>query len=123
MPIPSTGYAQNSIAALKAIAPTDRANGFAQVVLSKNAWYTYNDASTAVGDDNDVVVPADNPALGRWLKARAIAEAVSTEYTHWHDDSIILSGSGLSTLNNTNHAYLSYFLQIHIIKLTNTVYG
>lgn len=71
MPTPSNGYAIATISALKAIANTDRTNGYSRLVLSINAWYTFNSASTATGDDNDVVVPADNPASGRWLKTAA----------------------------------------------------
>lgn len=74
MPIPSTGYAIPTITALKTIAPTDRTNGYTRLVLSSNAWYTFNSASTAAGDDLDVVVPADNPTSGRWLKTRASLE-------------------------------------------------
>lgn len=37
---------------------------------------------------------------------------VATQYTHWHSDSIVVSGAGLNALNNTNHPYLSWFLQL-----------
>lgn len=73
MPTPSTGYAIASLAALKAIAPTDRANGYTRLVLSdaenKPAWYTFLATSTLAGNDDTVLLPSDNPSAGRWLKS------------------------------------------------------
>lgn len=68
---PQTGYAVADIAALKAIAATDRTDGYSRLVKiaadGKPAWYTFVDSSSATGDDSSVVVP--NAGTGRWVRS------------------------------------------------------
>lgn len=63
---PSTGYAIADITALKAIVAADRADRYLLYVASVDSWYRFNSSSSAVGDDNLIVVPSSGS--GRWIK-------------------------------------------------------
>ncbi|MBN3875245.1 hypothetical protein [Nostoc sp. JL23] len=62
-----TGYAIASIAALKALTSSQRADSYARLVKSVG-WYMFDASSTATGDDDLVLLPDDNPSTGRWIK-------------------------------------------------------
>ncbi|MEH2148617.1 hypothetical protein [Nostoc sp.] len=62
-----TGYAIASIAALKALTSSQRADSYARIVKSV-AWYIFDASSAATADDDLVLLPNDNPSTGRWIK-------------------------------------------------------
>lgn len=62
-----TGYAIASIAALKALTSSQRADSYARLVKSVG-WYMFDASSTATADDSLVLLPDDNPSTGRWIK-------------------------------------------------------
>ncbi|MEH1777112.1 hypothetical protein [Nostoc sp.] len=62
-----TGYAIASIAALKALTSSQRADSYARLVKSV-AWYIFDASSAATADDDLVLLPDDNPSTGRWIK-------------------------------------------------------
>lgn len=76
----SAGYAIADIAALKAIGESARVHGYARLVESDGngfpAWYMFNTTSTATPDNNLVVIPNDNPTVGRFLKVGGAAIAL-----------------------------------------------
>lgn len=57
------------ITALKALNSSQRTDGYARLVKSIPAWYTFNATSTATGNDDTIVTPSDNPSSGRWIKS------------------------------------------------------
>ncbi|BBD69536.1 hypothetical protein NIES4072_31310 [Nostoc commune NIES-4072] len=67
-----TGYAIANIAAIKALAPNQRTDGYTRQAQSdatgNPAWYTFLAASTAKDDNDLVLLPNDNPGNGRWHK-------------------------------------------------------
>jgi hypothetical protein len=66
MPV-SAGYKVNDLTELKALTTSDKITGYARLVASIPAWFSYNSSSTATGDDIDIITP--NSGSGRWLRA------------------------------------------------------
>ncbi|MEH2067922.1 MAG: hypothetical protein V7K47_07100 [Nostoc sp.] len=67
---PLTGYFIADKEAIKALTPSQRANGYTRSTTVNNdiEWYGFVAASTATPDDDLVLMPNDNPANGRWHK-------------------------------------------------------
>ncbi|MFN6538108.1 MAG: hypothetical protein RM021_017420 [Nostoc sp. EkiNYC01] len=67
---PLTGYFIADKAAIKALTPSQRANGYTRATITSNdtEWYGFSAGSTATADDDNVLMPDDNPATGRWHK-------------------------------------------------------
>ena len=78
--MPSSGYSKVDIAALKAIPSSERVDGSSWLVRQNHrklpSWYTWISADTSPGDDESVVIPADNPTEGRFLKADGTSRKV-----------------------------------------------
>jgi hypothetical protein len=68
-----TGYAVDTVAALKLVATTDLPYGFQLSVKVKRRTYQYEPASTATGDDDNTIVP--NSGLGRWIAMTAVSSS------------------------------------------------
>lgn len=66
---PQAGYAIASITDLKAIGPEHRTEGYARLVIEKDAWYLFRSDLSNAGDDDLIVVPDDNPVSGRFIKS------------------------------------------------------
>ncbi len=85
----NVGDPVQDIAALKAVVAADREDKQLRGVEDVEAIYIFDTASTAVGDDDLVVVPTDvtPPAAGRWLKTGGAGAAGDISYDN--------AGSGL----------------------------
>jgi hypothetical protein len=62
-------------ATIKALAPTQRRDGYTRATRTDNGdpeWYMFVAASTANVDDDLVLMPDDNPPVGRWHKYAAM---------------------------------------------------
>lgn len=86
--MPSSGYSKVDITALKAIAHHERVDGSSWLVrrnrYQKPSWYTWIASDNSEPDDDAVVIPADNPIEGRFLKADAIrGEVLSSDRTYY----------------------------------------
>ncbi|MFN6474185.1 MAG: hypothetical protein RMY36_031520 [Nostoc sp. SerVER01] len=70
---PLTGYFIADKAAIKALTPSQRANGYTRATITNGDidWYGFLTASTATADDDNVLMPDDNPSAGRWHKYAA----------------------------------------------------
>lgn len=64
-----TGYTRADLAALTAIAPSDRGDGMLLFILSENAWYRFDSDATDEPDSNKVL--ACDIGDGRWFMAVA----------------------------------------------------
>lgn len=74
--MPASGPSLNGIAAIKAFTSSqlaDRTILWDSSVHNAARLYVYNSASTAAADDNLILMPADNPAAGRWERNVAAA--------------------------------------------------
>ena len=58
-----------TLAALMALPPTAYLDGQSRIVMSNRALYTFYADSTAVANGSDILMPAGNPATGRWMSA------------------------------------------------------
>lgn len=74
MPPPLTGYSRLDKEVIKAIAPENRSDRYTLAVSSvepgiiEPEWYMFIAESTAEPDDDQVLMPNDNPEAGRWHK-------------------------------------------------------
>ncbi|MFN6475372.1 hypothetical protein [Nostoc sp. DedQUE07] len=67
---PLTGYYIADKASIKALTPSQRSNGYTRAtsIETDAEWYMFLAASTAIADDDAVLMPDDNPTMGRWHK-------------------------------------------------------
>lgn len=85
----SSGYSKPDLEALKSIPPNARVDGLSWLVRqNKNklpCWYSWIASDTSLADDDLVVIPTDNPGLGRWIKADAsrIGKVLSGDRTYY----------------------------------------
>lgn len=85
----SSGYSKPDLEALKSIPPNARVDGLSWLVRqNKNklpCWYSWIASDTSLADDDEVVIPTDNPGLGRWIKADAsrIGKVLSGDRTYY----------------------------------------
>lgn len=57
-----------TVAALKGVTPALRSADLAIYVAELLAWFVFDSASTATGNDISIITPTDAPASGRWFR-------------------------------------------------------
>lgn len=63
------GYSIADISAVKALPTALLTTGYARLVRSVNAWFSYSSVSVATANDVSVLLPASG--VGRWLRVKA----------------------------------------------------
>lgn len=74
MAVQGVTVSASTLAALKGLGTTQRAQGTFATVAADGSTWRYASASTLTGDDFLVVTPTDAPATGRWIRANAVVD-------------------------------------------------
>lgn len=116
----ATKYArfEDSVAALKAVTPTTRADALPIYVKSLDAWFQFDAASAVTGDDENIITPTTG--TGRWLRIQwrgmgqsaNVATAATIAALASATPVVRLTGSTLTTLQGIAAGITSQVLTI-----------
>lgn len=100
----SAGYKVNDLTELKALVTSDKLTGYARLVSSIPAWFSYDSGSSTASDDINVILP--DSGTGRWLRAPKVPSATEViELSEYIDDrvaNLLQQGSNITiTYNDT----------------------
>jgi hypothetical protein len=68
---PTATYSIADKTAIKALTADNRSDGYSRLCRANSTWYIFRSASTTTADDDNVLLPNDNPSTGRWHKTNA----------------------------------------------------
>ncbi|WP_414755542.1 hypothetical protein [Anabaena sp. CCY 9910] len=101
----STTYTITSINSLKALTPSQRTEGYARLVKAVPAWYIFDSNADTAADNNQILMPDDNPATGRWIRIGGTGggtsplQVITSNYTASNGDRLLINSTATDSEN------------------------